>query len=115
MKRGLLWIAAVAAMALPSCKEKPVQAEEYPILPIEERDYGLDTDSVGGDTVRHEAPPAPARNTHSYPSGARSKSYHDYGDDNSDGMRGFDPATEDDLEDNGMTRYMENTDERGWM
>lgn len=31
-----------------------------------------------------------------------------------DNMRGFDPASEDDMEDNGMTRYMENNDEEGW-
>ena len=33
------------------------------------------------------------------------------GDDN---MRGFDPASEDDMPDNGMNRYMENNDEEGW-
>ena len=32
----------------------------------------------------------------------------------SDNMRGWDPASEDDLKDNGMDRYMENDDERGW-
>ena len=31
-----------------------------------------------------------------------------------DNMRGFDPASEDDREDNGMSRYMENNDEEGW-
>ena len=31
-----------------------------------------------------------------------------------DNMRGWDPASEDDLEENGMDRYMENDDERGW-
>ena len=31
-----------------------------------------------------------------------------------DNMRGFDPASEDDMDDNGMSRYMENDDERGW-
>lgn len=31
-----------------------------------------------------------------------------------DNMRGFDPASEDDLDDNGMSRYMENNDEEGW-
>ena len=31
-----------------------------------------------------------------------------------DNMRGFDPASEDDMEDNGMSRYMENDDEEGW-
>ena len=33
---------------------------------------------------------------------------------NDDNMRGFDPASEDDLPDNGMNRYMENNDEEGW-
>ena len=27
---------------------------------------------------------------------------------------GDDPASEDDMEDNGMSRYMENNDEEGW-
>ena len=27
-------------------------------------------------------------------------------------MRGFDPASEDDMDDNGMSRYMENNDEK---
>jgi len=31
-----------------------------------------------------------------------------------DNLRGFDPASEDDREDNGMSRYMENNDEEGW-
>lgn len=31
-----------------------------------------------------------------------------------DNMRGFDPASEDDIDDNGMSRYMENNDEEGW-
>jgi hypothetical protein len=41
-----------------------------------------------------------------YTSGSDDKDY--------DNMRGFDPASEDDMEDNGMTRYMENNDEEGW-
>ena len=35
-------------------------------------------------------------------------------EDDDDNMRGFDPASEDDMEDNGMSRYMENTDDEGW-
>ena len=33
---------------------------------------------------------------------------------NYDNMRGFDPASEDDMDDNGMSRYMENNDDAGW-
>lgn len=29
-------------------------------------------------------------------------------------MRGFDPASEDDMDDNGMSRYMEANDDEGW-
>ena len=43
-------------------------------------------------------------------------SFFDYffDDDHKDNMRGFDPASEDDMPDNGMTRYMENYDDEGW-
>ena len=34
--------------------------------------------------------------------------------DDDDNMRGWDPASEDDMEDNGMERWSENNDERGW-
>ena len=34
--------------------------------------------------------------------------------DDYDNMRGFDPASEDDMDDNGMNRYMENNDDEGW-
>ena len=35
-------------------------------------------------------------------------------DDDYDNMRGWDPASEDDMDDNGMSRYMENNDEGCW-
>jgi hypothetical protein len=42
-------------------------------------------------------------------------SYSSESDDKEyDNIRGFDPASEDDMEDNGMARYMENNDEEGW-
>jgi hypothetical protein len=31
-----------------------------------------------------------------------------------DNMRGFDPVSEDDMDDNGMSRFMENDDDEGW-
>lgn len=41
-----------------------------------------------------------------------SSTKHEYNEP--DNMRGFDPASEDDMDDNGMSRYMENNDEEGW-
>lgn len=35
-------------------------------------------------------------------------------DDDNDNMRGWDPASEDDTHDNGMSRWSENNDEKGW-
>ena len=37
-----------------------------------------------------------------------------YKSNNYDNMRGFDPASEEDMDDNGMSRYMDNNDEGGW-
>ena len=31
-----------------------------------------------------------------------------------DNMRGFDPASENDMDDNGISRYMDNYDDEGW-
>ena len=44
-------------------------------------------------------------------SASSSRSHKSSGNDN---MHGFDPASEDDMDDNGMSRYMENNDEEGW-
>lgn len=41
-------------------------------------------------------------------------SSHSHASGNYDNMRGFDPASEDDMDDNGMSRYIENNDEEGW-
>jgi hypothetical protein len=43
-----------------------------------------------------------------------SSSSHSQESGNNDNMRGFDPASEDDMDDNGMTRFMEVNDEEGW-
>lgn len=47
--------------------------------------------------------------SHSYYNSEEVDSHHE-----TDNMRGFDPASEDDMPDNGMSRYMENNDEEGW-
>lgn len=52
----------------------------------------------------------------------RSSRYHSYDEyetdddaiESNDNLRGYDPASEDDMEDNGMSRYMDNNDEGGW-
>lgn len=43
-----------------------------------------------------------------------SVSCHSHESSGYDNMRGFDPASEDDMEDSGISRYMDNNDEKGW-
>ena len=65
--------------------------------------YVSDMDSVAVmDSMRPDMPPPP-------PPHGKGRPPH-----KPDNMRGFDPASEDDMEDNGMSRYMENNDEEGW-
>ncbi len=95
-----------------ACEDKSRQAESiiYGDQPaVEEQSYS-DTTST---TVQKE------ENKHkekhflpvNSPSSISSTSHKSSGHDN---MRGFDPASEDDMEDNGMSRYMENNDDEGW-
>ncbi len=43
-----------------------------------------------------------------------SRSYDADEEEEEDGMRHFDPALEDYMDDNGMSRYMDNNDDEGW-
>lgn len=58
------------------------------------------------------APVRSGRNSYRYSSPAPSTWGEE--EEEEDNMRGFDPRSEDDLEDNGLSRYMENNDEEGW-
>ena len=66
-----------------------------------------DTCSVKLDVEGTKDDEKPSVQTSSFSSSTRKSS-------NYDNMRGFDPASEDDMDDNGMSRYMENNDEEGW-
>ena len=61
--------------------------------------------SVPEETPKVEEKPS-APSSSSSPRSYESSSY--------DNMRGFDPASENDMDDNGMSRYMENDDDEGW-
>ncbi len=75
---------------------------------------GIDTATVN-EIVRYEdsmpsnKPVTESSKTASQSSSSSRKNYNE-----ADNMRGFDPASEDDMDDNGMSRYMENNDEEGW-
>ena len=73
--------------------------------------YVSNMDSVAVmDSVRPDTPPPPPAGMH--PDGPPPPPPHGKGrpPHKPDNMRGFDPASEDDMDDNGMSRYMENND-----
>ena len=79
--------------------------------------YVSDKDSVAVmDSMRPDMPPPPPPPDGKHSDGPPPPPPHGKGrpPHRPDNMRGFDPASEDDMEDNGMSRYMENNDEEGW-
>ena len=68
-------------------------------------------DSMAKEKVLHEET---TKETVAKPMSVRNSSGSSRSHSSSDNMRGFDPASEDDMEDNGMRRYMENNDDEGW-
>ena len=96
-------------LLLTACGSKSRQTEPviYDDNPIVEQ---VEPDTVAT-AVQNEAPKVEEKPSVSASSSSSSRSYKSSSYYN---MRGFDPASEDDMDDNGMSRYMENDDEEGW-
>lgn len=56
----------------------------------------------------------PSSSSSSSSRSSSSISYSNSSSSSTDNMRHFDPASEDDMDDNGMSRYMDNYDDEGW-
>ena len=115
MKKYVIIIAS--ALLLLSCNENRNRRVQQIMREAEERAEGKVSDDSSSERVATEVihdtiivgdfPDSPRRPAP--PSSVRPQRRA-----NDDNMRGFDPASEDDLDDNGMRRYMENNDEEGW-
>ena len=82
----------------------------YPLMPDGFQLYDTDTISTR-DSVEKEMPkeePKVTLPTSSSSSSGKSSYKHN------DNMRGFDPPSEDDMDDNGMSRYMNAYDDEDW-
>ena len=106
MKKELVLL--TLAFLLLSCGNKSQEAEPFiyddnPIVEQVESDTVVTVIQNEGPKVE-EKPSVPV-------SSSSSRSHKSSSNDN---MRGFDPASEDDMDDNGMSRYMENNDDEGW-
>ena len=112
MKR-LRLVSAVTALMVTfmSCGNKSRQAE--PIIYDKQSEVELSDQDTTSSSVQDEGnkveeiPSSPVKSS-------STASSHSHKSSEYDNMRGFDPASEDDMEDNGMSRYMENNDEEGW-
>ena len=99
----------VMSLFLLSCgnnsrQTEPIIYDDNPIVEQAEHDTLSSTNSE--DSPKIEMKPSTPVSSSSSSRAHESSSY--------DNLRGFDPASEDDMDDNGMSRYMENNDEEGW-
>lgn len=98
----------LSILALSSCGHVEQRSIEPTIVDTTQDQVGGEAYRVGEEAPKVEAQPvAPSRPVKNTTPSLR----HDDAEDN---LRGFDPASEDDMPDNGMRRYMENDDEEGW-
>lgn len=104
-----LFLVMLAAIFLLSCGNKSRLTEPvlYDDKPIEEH---AEHDTLSS-PIPEDSPKTGEKSSVSASSSSSTCSHKSSGYDN---MRGFDSASEDDMDDNGMSRYMENNDEEGW-
>ena len=106
--RKVLGTLALSLLLL-SCQNKSKQEYSPTLTETQsEESYQL-PDTAVTEEVKERKEEVKVQSTPTSFSSSRSHSSNSY-----DNMRGFDPASEDDMEDNGMSRYMENNDEEGW-
>ena len=91
--------------------------EPAPSYDVEER--GSEKVEVVDTVTKIEVPvkedPVEEKSVKKTSTSSRSKTYTpSRSNDDYDNIRGFDPASEDDMDDNGMSRYMDNYDDEGW-
>ena len=98
----------ISACGNKSRQTEPIIYDENPSVELSESEPDTTMTPVQEEAPKaKEKPSAPV-------SSSPSSSSHSSSSSSYDNMRGFDPASEDDMEDNGMSRYMENNDEEGW-
>ena len=107
-----LFFLGLVAVLMVSCSgrnARPVTTheEENPAQTLPER---VGDTAIASRTLEEKPVKSPA----SAPANSSSTSAEKKTMKEPDNMRGFDPASEDDMDDNGMSRYMENNDEEGW-
>lgn len=111
----IYYIIATMILFIVSCSNKKSPENTYP-MDYPSYNNNTSVDSVEPDTTElYTIEPDTTEPIDQKPVNIQSSSYSsDSREKEVDNMRGFDPAFEDDMEDNGMSRYMENNDDEGW-
>ena len=97
------------ALLLLSCQNKSKQEYSPTLKEAQSEESYQQPDTAVTEEVKEQQEEVKVQSTPTSFSSSRSHESSSYVN-----MRGFDPASEDDMEDNGMSRYMENNDEEGW-
>ena len=108
MKKMMTVIAISVCIVLMACGNKEKQTVVIDGLPTSEESQS-DTVAISVQIESSKEEENPSTRVNSSSSSSNTSKSTKY-----DNMRGFDPASEDDMDDNGMSRYMENNDEEGW-
>ena len=101
-----------AAMFLLSCGN-PKEAGIETTSPLREVVEERTSDSLSANVSEPENVQIESEASHDNSYSSSDRSYDDDSDE-LDNLRGFDPPSEDDMDDMGMQRYMDNNDEEGW-
>lgn len=107
IKKNILVVLLITPLIF-SCKSNKKDASYAEKDVFEEKDILADTVKSGATIDISESV---NNSSASISSSHSSDSHYNRKHDN---MRGFDPPSEDDMDDNGMTRYMEVNDDEGW-
>ena len=107
LKKAFVLIIILLAFVACNNKENRVKEADFDSY---WKDLSVDTAEAGVTSTSLETEEKPLMNNVSSSSVQSSTS----SEQRTDNMRGFDPASEDDMDDNGMSRYIENDDEEGW-
>ena len=106
--RKVLGTLALSLLLL-SCQNKSRQEYSPTLTETQSEELYQQPETAVKEEVKEQQEELKTSSTPTTSSSSRSHESSGY-----DNMRGFDPASEDDMDDNGMSRYMENYDEEGW-
>ena len=102
------WVISAVVLLLFSCQNKSKLEYEPTLTETQSEESYQQPDTAVIEDVKGQ------REDVKVSSNPTSASSHSHESSSYDNMHGFDPASEDDMEDNGMSRYMENNDDEGW-